>query len=96
MNTLAMTEAKADQMSAIEDTSMEIITQALSDQIDADSDKVKIAVKMMSAVAKNRQTMMHRAAVDFRMALSIASESELKKYLKATNPQIQKALGGKK
>jgi len=96
MNTLTMTEAKADKMSAIENRSMDIIQQALSDQIDADSDKVKIAVKMMSAVAKNRQTMMHRGAVEFRMAMAIASEAEMKKYIEATNPQIKKALGGKK
>ena len=95
MNTLSMTEAKAGQMSAIEDMSMDIIQQALSDQIEADGDNVKIAVKMMSAVAKNRQTMMHRGAVEFRMAMAIASESEMKKYLEATNPQIQKAIGGK-
>ena len=96
MTTLTMTEAKADHMNAIEDASMDIIQQALSGKLDADGDNVKIAVKMMSAVAKNRQTMMHRGAVEFRMVMAIASEAEMKKYLEATNPQIKKALGEKK
>lgn len=96
MNTLTMTEAKADQMSKIEDMSMDVIQKALKDEIESDDDKVKIAVKMMSAVAKNRQTMMHRGAVEFRMVAAIASEAEMKQYLKATQPQIQKAISGKK
>ena len=95
MNTLSMTEAKAKQMDIIEDLSMETIQQALDGGIDADDDKVKIAVKMMAVVAKNRQTVMHRSAVEFGMAQFITDETGLKKYLKATNPQIQKAIGGK-
>ncbi len=95
MNTLNMTEAKAKQMDVIEDMSMETIQQALSGQIEGDDDKVKIAVKMMGVVAKNRQTVMHRSAVEFGMAQWIADEAGLKQYLKATNPQIQKAIGSK-
>lgn len=93
MNTLNMTEAKAQKMDAIEDSSMKAIQQALDGKIEADDDKVKIAVKMMGVVAKNRQTVMHRSAVEFGMAQFIAGEAGLKRYLKATNPQIQKAIG---
>ncbi len=93
MNTLTMTEAKAKQMDNIEDMSMATIQDALNDQIEADDDKAKIAVKMMGVVAKNRQTVMHRSAVEFGMAQFITDEAGLERYLKATNPQIQKAIG---
>ncbi len=96
MNTLKMTEAKEKKMNEIEDMSMEVIQQALSDQISADGDNVKIAVKMMGVVAKNRQTVLHRDAVEFGMAQFIADEVGMKKYLAATNPQIQKAIGSSK
>ena len=95
MNTLTMTEAKGKKMDAIEDMSMDAIQQVLDGGIEADDDKVKIAVKMMGVVAKNRQTVMHRSAVEFGMAQFITDEAGLKQYLKATNPQIQKAIGGK-
>ncbi len=95
MNSLQMTEAKADKMNAIEDASMEAIQQALGGKMDADDDKVKIAVKMMGVVAKNRQTVMHRSAVEFGMAQFVTDEAGLQRYLKATQPQIQKAIGGK-
>ena len=95
MNSLQMTEAKAGRMNAIEDASMEAIQQALDDKMDADDDKVKIAVKMMGVVAKNRQTVMHRSAVEFGMAQFVTDEAGLQRYLKATQPQIQKAIGGK-
>ncbi len=95
MNSLDMTEAKAKNMSEIEDLSLETIQQALSDEVEADDEKVKVAVKMMGVVAKNRQTLTNRAAVEFGMARSIATEKELHRYVTVTSPQIQKALGKK-
>lgn len=95
MNNLAMTDAKTARMSEIEDKSLETIKEALNDGIEADNEKVKVAVKMMGVVAKNRQTLTNRAAVEFGMARSIATDDQLKKYVRVTSPQIQKALGGK-
>lgn len=95
MNSLAMTDAKAAKMSEIEDKSLETIREALNDDIEADDEKVKVAVKMMGVVAKNRQTLTNRTAVEFGMAHSIATETELKKYIAVTHPQIKKALGAK-
>ncbi len=95
MNSLNMTEAKAKNMSDIEDLSMTTIKQALDGKLSADGDEVKVAVKMMGVVAKNRQTLTNRAAVEFGMARSIATEKELHRYVAVTSPQIQKALGKK-
>ncbi len=96
MITLNMTEAKASKMSEIEDLSLATIKKALDGTVSADNDEVKVAVKMMGVVAKNRQTLTHRTAIDFNMAFSVADEKQLAKYIEFTNPQIQKAMGVKK
>ncbi len=93
MKHLQMTEAKAVAMSEIEDLALDKIKQALKGETDADAEDVKIAVKVLSTVSKNRQTVMHRDAVEFGMAQFIADEAGMKKYITATNPQIQKAIG---
>lgn len=95
MNNLQINEAKAQKMDAIEDLSLDAIKNALEGNVPADEETVKVAVKMMGVVAKNRQTLTHRGAVEFAMASSIATEQQLKKYIEVTNPQIKKALGGK-
>ena len=95
MITLQMTEAKAKGLAEIEDLSLATVKQALNDELDADDEKVKVAVKMMSVVAKNRQTMTNRSAIEFGMASSIATEAQLKTYIQATSPEIRKALGNK-
>lgn len=93
MITLQMTVAKAKDLDEVEDLSLSIIKSALKDEIGADDDKVKVAVKMMGVVAKNRQTMTNRSAIEFGMATSIADADQLRKYVEVTNPQIKKALG---
>ncbi len=95
MITLQMTKVKADSLSEIEDMSLATVKKALNDEIDADDEKVKVAVKMMGVVAKNRQTMTNRTAIEFGMASSIATVQQLERYVAATNPEIKKALGGK-
>jgi len=96
MNSLQITDSKEDQLNEIEDLSMAKIKGALNGNIASDSDEVIIAVKMMGVVAKNRQTLTHRVAVEFNIASMVGNETELKKYVQVTNPQIQKALAGKK
>ena len=95
MNSLQMTEAKAQKLNEVEDLALDTIKDALKGTIPADTEEVKVAVKTMSMVAKNRQTTTHRTAIEFGMATSIGTEEQLKKYIKATNPQVQKALAGK-
>ena len=95
MSSLDLTQKKADEMSAIEDLALKTIKSALEGNLDAEDEKVKVSVKMLSTVAKNRQTMTNRAAIEFSMARCVASEAGLKKYVQVTSPQIQKAIGGK-
>tara|TARA_Y100000310_G_C20547650_1_gene746404 strand:+ start:878 stop:1165 length:288 start_codon:yes stop_codon:yes gene_type:complete len=94
MSALQINEEKAGKLNEVEDLSLGIVKEALNGVIDADDDQVKVATKMLSMVAKNRQTMTNRSAIEFGMATSIATDKELKKYVHATNPQIQKALMG--
>jgi hypothetical protein len=95
MISLQMTEAKAKKLEEVEGLALDVIKGALDDTLAADDEKVKVAVKTMSVVAKNRQTLTHRVAIDFGMATSIASDKEMKKYIENTQPHIRKALTGK-
>ncbi len=95
MVTLQMTEAKARKLEKVEDLALDAIREALDGTVEADDEKVKVAVKTMSVVAKNRQTSTHRVGIDFGMASSIATDEQLKKYIEATSPHIKKALAGK-
>lgn len=95
MNSLNMTDTKAAKMGEMEDLAMTTIKKVLDGKLSADGEEVKVAVKMMGVVAKNRQTLTNRAAVEFGMAQIIATDDGLKKYVTATSPHIQKAIGGK-
>ncbi len=95
MNDLQMSPTQVDKMIKIEDLSMDAIKNALENGVQDGDEQVKVAVKMMGVVAKNRQTLSHRTAVDFAMATSIATEKQLMRYVTATSPEIKKALGGK-
>ncbi len=95
MFTLQMTEAKAKKLERVEDLALDAIREALDGTVPADDEKVKVAVKTMSVVAKNRQTSTHRVGIDFGMATSIATDEQLKTYIGATSPHIKKALAGK-
>ena len=95
MISLQMTEAKARKLEEVEDLALDVIKDALNDTLPSDDEKVKVAVKTMSVVAKNRQTSTHRVAIDFGIATSIATDKEMKKYIETTSPHIKKALVGK-
>ena len=95
MISLQMTEAKARKLEEVEDLALDVIKDALNDTLPSDDEKVKVAVKTMSVVAKNRQTSTHRVAIDFGIATSIATDKEMKKYIETTSPHIKKALAGK-
>ncbi len=95
MVSLQMTEVKAEKMGELEDMSMDTIKKALKGEKESDSEEVKISVKVLGIVAKTRQTLTNRSAIDFGMATSIASDKELKKYIEVTSPHIKKALVGK-
>lgn len=92
MANLQVTEAKAEKLGELEDLSLRKIKEALEGKIASDSEEIKISVKVLGIVAKNRQTLTNRSAIEFGMASYLGSEEQLKKYIAATNPQIQKAL----
>lgn len=93
MISLKITEQKAAQLDEIETLSLDVIKKALGGDLDAGDDSVKVAAKMLGVVAKNRQTMTNRCAIEFSMASSIATEKQLEKYIGATMPEVKKALG---
>lgn len=90
MKNLQMTEEKTKKLDEIEDLALDTIKQALKEEIDSDDERVKVSVKTLGIVAKNRQTSTHRSAIEYGMAANIATPEQLKKYINATNPQIKK------
>lgn len=95
MVSLAISDEKVTKLDALENKAIEVVQAALDGNSEVD-ERAQMAMKTMSVVAKNRQTTTHRAAIEFTMASTIGSDKELKKYVAVTNPQIRKALAGKK
>ena len=95
MVNLQVTQVKAQKMGELEDLSLETIHKALKGETASDSEEVKISVKVLGIVAKTRQTLTNRTAIEFGMASSIGTEEQLRKYIAVTAPQVQKALTGK-
>jgi hypothetical protein len=96
MNTLEMTQLKAERLSEVEDVAIGIVHKALKDELAPDCEAVKLAIKSLSIVAKNRVTVTHSQAIGFGMAQAIGTEKELEQYIAVTNPQVRAALKGKK
>ena len=94
MNSLDVTQKKADRLEALEELAITTLTEALKDERDVD-DKTQIAMKTLNMIAKNRQTMTAREGIRFSMAQSIGNDDQLKKYIAVTQPQVKKALEGK-
>ena len=96
MNYLQITEARAKKINEAGDLSLDICINALKGKVAPDAEEVKLSMKMLSVEAKNRQSATHQEAIGFGMAQSIAkSPKHLEKYIRITNPQVQKALEGK-
>lgn len=94
MSNLDVTEMKAGKLNKLEDSAIQILQGFVDGNRDCD-EVVKGSLKIMNVVAKNRQTVTHRTAIEFGMATSIATEEQLRKYIEVTNPQVKKALAGK-
>ena len=56
MSNLDLTQAKINNLEALETAAIHTLMQALNDERDVD-DKVNVAMKVANMVAKNRQTM---------------------------------------
>lgn len=86
---LGMTQGKCQKLSELEDKAVEIVLGALNGKEEL-GDKTKLAMNVVNAVAKNRQTLSHRRAVEVGVARMAFSDDDLQKYLKATAPEIKK------
>lgn len=86
---LSMTEEKCERLSELEDKAIEIVLGALDGNEEL-GDRTKLAMQAINTVAKNRQTLSHRRAVEVGVARMAFSDDELKSYLKATAPEIKK------
>jgi hypothetical protein len=95
MPNLDLTKEKIQNLDNLENIAIRTLTEALDDEREVD-DKVQLAMKTANMVAKNRQTMTAREGIRFSMAQSIATESQMKKYVEVTQPEVKKALNGKK
>ncbi len=91
MTNLEMSEQKCKKMSELEDTAIDMLLSALKGNRDVD-EEVKIAMKALNMVAKNRMTLSHRRGLDFAMARITMTDDELKKYAQVTAPEIKKLL----
>jgi hypothetical protein len=86
-----MSEQKCNKMSELEDTAIDMLLSALKGNRDVD-EEVKVAMKALNVVAKNRMTLSHRRGLDFAMARITMTDDELKKYAQVTTPEIKKLL----
>lgn len=86
---LGMTDEKCERLSELEDKAIEIILDALNGHEEL-GDRTKLAMTSINVVAKNRQTLSHRRAVEVGVARMAFSDDELKSYLKTTAPEIKK------
>lgn len=91
MNGLEIGEKKAQKMSEVEDTSLELVLAYLKGERQG-GDDVVTARCMINAIKGNRQTQTAKTALTFNMVQSIADEGQLKKYVSATCPEIKKLL----
>lgn len=91
MASLDMTDAKMKDFDDLETQAMIIMRSVMDDKREMD-DVAKGAIKILNMVAKNRQTLTAREGIRIGMVSSIASETQLKKYILATQPQIKRLI----
>ena len=93
MANIEMTKEKAEKFNRLEAKAIDICAGVLDGgTVD---ENAKFAMQSLKVVSQNRQTANAHEACKFGMALTIGSESELRKYVKATQPEIKKLLTGK-
>lgn len=94
MNSMDLTEGKMKKLDEVESDALDIVGNVMKDKRDVD-DAAKMAIKMLSVAAKNRQTLTAREGVRFNMASCISDEKELRRYVEATQPEVKKYLKAK-
>ena len=95
MSTLDVSEAKAKKLDDMEHSALDILNSFFAGKL-AFGDEVKLAMQSLNVVAKNRQTLTAREGMRFSMVSAITNDPKaLKKYVKATSPEIGKLLPAK-
>lgn len=90
MANLEMTKEKAAKFDRLEAKAIDICAGVLdTGTVD---ENAKFAMQALKVVSQNRQTVNAHEATKFGMAFAIGSESELRRYVKATQPEIKKLL----
>ena len=91
MASLDMTKEKAAKLDKLEDQALDVLTDAMNGENKV-SDEAKLAMKVLNAVAKNRQTLTARSGIELAMANRVLSDKEIAQYVKASSPTIGKLL----
>jgi len=92
MSYLEISEAKAKKINEVEADAIDLIGDVIKG-IEKWDEKSSAAMKFLGVAAKNRQTLTARLSLGFNMACQIANDpKQLAKYVKATHPEIRKAL----
>jgi|TARA_Y100000310_G_scaffold213286_1_gene214202 hypothetical protein len=85
-----------DAFMALEKKAIRVCSDVLDGQYDGASDderiKINVAKSALSACAKNRQTLTAREAFRFSVAATIGDDKQIKKYVKASLPQVSKQI----
>ena len=96
MNALEIGTKRAEQFDKLEETSINIL-QDYMDGKRQGGDDVVTARCVLNVIKGNRQTLTARDALRFNMATVFADEPKaLKRYVKATQPEIKKLMEPKK
>jgi len=92
MANLDIGEATEKKLAELENGALDILIAFFKGNREY-GDDVKMAIQSMNIVAKNRGTLTAREGVRFGIVSAITDDpAKLKKYVKATNPQISKLL----
>ena len=91
MSSLDISEEKAEKLSKLESSAIDII-QEYFDGTRQGGDEIITARCMLSVVKGNRQAETVKQSLKFGMVQMVADEKQLKSYVKATCPEIKKLL----
>ena len=91
MANLDVSEQKCKKLNELEDEAIDMLLSALKGNREVD-EEVKLAMKALNVVSKNRQTLSHRQALEFAIARVTMTDAELKKYAEVTSPEVKKLL----
>ena len=94
MSALDISESRAAEFDKFEGTCLRVLQEYLDNKRPG-GDDIVVARTGLANVAKNRQTITARDAMRFNMVSAITEDPKvLKRYIKATQPEIKKLITG--